>query len=213
MLKKYKGTLLLSSIVILLPILAGVLLWENLPAEIPTHWNIHGEVDGYSSKAFSVVGLPLILTGMQWLCVWLSDTLSGKQEQNGKIMALVLWILPAVSLLMGGATYTAAMGLDLRMEQICFAFMGLLLMAIGNYLPKCTQNRVVGVRIKWTLESEENWNATHRFAGRLWAAAGLVVLVLGFLPFVWAKAAGLTILFVAIFLPVFYSYRYHKTHA
>lgn len=212
MLKKNKGTLLLSSIVILLPILAGLLLWQNLPAQIPTHWNIRGEVDGYSPKWFAVAGLPLILLAIQWLCVWLSDTLSGKQAQNEKIMTLVLWIVPATSLLMGGSIYTAAMGLNLRMEQICLAFMGLLLMAIGNYLPKCTQNWVIGVRIKWTLQCEKNWNATHRFAGRLWVAAGFVTLVLGILPMVWARVAAFVVLFAAVFLPMVYSYRYHKAH-
>ena len=212
MLKKYKGTLLLASIVILLPILAGVLLWENLPAEIPIHWNIHGEVDGYSSRLFVVAGMPLLLLAMQWLCVWLTHVLAGKREQSAKIMNLVLWILPAISLMVSGVSYASAMGVNLRMEQIGFAFMGLLLVAIGNYLPKCTQNRVVGVRVKWTLQNEENWNATHRFAGRLWAVTGMVVLVLGILPFMWAKIAALVLVFAVVFLPLLYSYRYHKIH-
>ena len=61
MIKKYKTVLIITSIAIFLPLLAGLVLWNDLPSQLPIHWNTAGEIDGYSSKAFSVIGLPLIL--------------------------------------------------------------------------------------------------------------------------------------------------------
>ena len=67
MIKKNLKALILGSIVILLPILAGLILWDRLPTEIPIHWNLAGEVDGYGNKSFVVFGMPLILLAIHWL--------------------------------------------------------------------------------------------------------------------------------------------------
>jgi len=61
MLKKNKTLVILVSIVTLLPILVGILLWNQLPEQMPTHWNAAGEIDDWSSKAFAVFGLPCIM--------------------------------------------------------------------------------------------------------------------------------------------------------
>ena len=60
--------------------------------------------------------------------------------------------------------------------------LGLMFAAIGNYFPKCRPNRTVGIRIIWTLGSEENWNATHRFAGKVWVIGGLIMVLAALLP-------------------------------
>ena len=69
MLKKYKGTIILSSITTLLPVIAGMILWDRLPAEIATHFGANNQPDGYSSKAFAVFGLPLIMLGIHLICI------------------------------------------------------------------------------------------------------------------------------------------------
>ena len=73
MIKKNKGALILTSLVLLVPILVGLLLWDRLPEQIPSHWGINGEVDGWSSKAFAVFGFPCILLAMHWVCVLISS--------------------------------------------------------------------------------------------------------------------------------------------
>mgnify|MGYP000573868704 FL=1 len=51
---------------------------------------------------------------------------------------------------------------------ILYVGMGLLFVIVGNYLPKVKPNRTIGIRVVWTLQDEENWNATHRFSGKIW---------------------------------------------
>ena len=72
MLKKYKKTLILSTLVLLIPIAVGLLLWNRLPDPMPSHWNIHGEVDSWSSNALTVFGLPALMLGLQWVCIFAS---------------------------------------------------------------------------------------------------------------------------------------------
>ena len=91
------------------------------------------------------------------------------------------------------------------LPKIFTLFIGLLFLIIGNYMPKITQNRVLGIKIKWTLESEENWNATHRFAGKVWVAGGFLLLFTSLLPEESAIFAFIILLFALIIIPVIYS--------
>ena len=69
MIKKHLKTLIITSILTLLPIVAGLYLWNTLPEQVPCHWDVNGEIDGWSSKPFFVFGLPCIMLAAQWLCV------------------------------------------------------------------------------------------------------------------------------------------------
>ena len=206
MLKKYRGLLIVTSFIILIPMLIGFGLWDQLPDQIPTHWNMQGEIDGYSSKLFAIVVLPLILVGVQWFCTIV--TLSDPKNKNiaDKLWKLVLWICPVISLVLGYITYGTVLGMQIDINIIMPIFMGLLFMVIGNYLPKCQQSYTVGIKIPWTLNSEENWNKTHRFAGPCWMIAGFLSAVLGMLGLM---VPMLICLIVMVSIPVVYSYMYY----
>ena len=88
--------------------------------------------------------------------------------------------------------------------------MGILFIAIGNYLPKCKRNFTAGIKIKWTLENEENWYATHRFGGKVYVIGGFFLLLCMFLPTLIALYVGGVVLTAIIFIPIVYSYIYYK---
>ena len=203
MIKKNLRVLIITSVVILLPILAGVLLWDRLPEMIPSHWNMAGEVDGWSSKSFAVFGMPLILLGAQWLAVLATSADPKNQNHSKKILQLVFWIIPVMSLVVSALTYSEALGTHLQVEEIVWGLVGLLFIVIGNYLPKCRQNYTIGIKIPWTLSSEENWNRTHRLAGWLWVAGGVGMMIAGFFGFFWLMI-GVTL--VMSLVPCIYSY-------
>ena len=207
MIKKNWKLLIITSIVILLPVLAGVILWDQLPEHMPTHWNADGEVDGWSSKPFAVFGLPLILLAAQWLCTLGTGMDPKKNNHSGKVVQLVLWIIPVLSVLLHTFTYAIALGKEVRMELVMPVFMGLLFAIIGNYLPKCKQNYTIGIKIPWTLNSEENWNRTHRFAGRLWVACGLIIMLTSFFGGFWIFFA---IVLLMVLAPLLYSYLLYR---
>ena len=181
MLKKNKGLMILTSVIILLPMLAGILLWDQLPEKMATHWGVNGEADGWSSRPVAVFGMPLLLLAIHWLGVWLTGQDKRNRHQNEKVLQLMFWIAPVISLFGSGSTYASALGQPLRIDRLALLLLGIIFAIIGNYMPKCRQNYTIGIKIVWTLSDEENWNATHRLAGKLWMASGLLLLLCAFL--------------------------------
>jgi len=205
--KKHKYKLLLSSAIILLPMAAGLLLWERLPEQMATHWDFSGEPNGWSSRSFAVFGLPLLMLALNWVCLLAEQ---GNFSRNPKPMWLVFWICPAVSVFCGTLTYAYALGYDLHIETFAPVMLGAMLIAIGNYLPKCRQNYTLGIKLKWTFESEENWNATHRMAGKVWVAAGAVTMLCAFLPESVSAWIVVPVILGAVLVPTVYSYLYSR---
>ncbi len=203
MIKKHLKLLCITSAVILLPILAGLFFWDQLPDQMASHWNAAGEIDGWISKPVAVFGMPLLLLAIQWLCVIGTAADPKKQNHSDKILQLVFWIIPILSVLLHTLTYAIALGKGVRMEFVLPVLVGLILVIIGNYLPKCKQSYTIGIKLPWTLHSEENWNKTHRFAGFLWVVCGLLVALTGFIGGRWLF---LPLVLVMVLLPALYSY-------
>ena len=210
MIKKNKWQLMISSIIILLPIVAGLLIWNYLPEQIATHWGIDGEPDGWSSRSFAIFGLPLILLAVHWVCVFFTALDPKNKNQNSKVFNMVLWILPVISLVVCGLTYAVALGNDINIGMAVRILLGILFVIIGNYMPKCRQNHTIGIKIPWTLHDEENWNKTHRFAGRLWVFGGLLLLATIFVPLDNFVYVLLPLILLMAFAPVIYSYVYYR---
>ena len=203
MIKKHLKTLIITSILTLLPILAGLYLWNTLPEQVPSHWDVNGEIDGWSSKPFFVFGLPCIMLAAQWLCVLGTAADPKKANHSDKVMHLVLWIIPMLSIVLSTMTYMTVLGHTVRVEMIMPLIIGLDFTIIGNYLPKCKQSYTVGIKLPWTLSSEENWNRTHRFAGRLWLVCGLGIMLTALVGGFWVF---LPIVLVMVLVPTLYTY-------
>lgn len=213
MFRNKRWKLILSSALILLPSFVGVLLWEQLPQQMPSHWGLDGTVDGWNDRAFVVFGMPAMLLVLHWICIWVTRKDQKNKNQNQKVVDLVLWIVPLVMLFVSGMTYMTVFGGDrVNTLTLVFAFTGILFVIVGNYLPKCRQNHTIGIKIKWTLENEENWNATHRMAGKLWVVGGLLFLACAFVPTKVLPAAMSVILLLLVAAPLLFSWQYAKKH-
>lgn len=209
MIKKYKRTLILTTLVLLIPVLVGLLLWDRLPDPMPSHWNIDGEVDGWSSKAFTVFGLPALMIALQWVCIFVTKADPRHKNYNTKMIHLALWICPAIGLLLCCMVYPAALGYSVPIETVMPLFLGALFIVVGNWLPKCKQTYTMGIKLPWTLDNEENWNATHRFGGKVWFFGGLLTMLTAFWGSFWLLMG---ILAAMVILPTIYSYLYYRKH-
>ena len=207
MIKKNLKTLIITTIVILLPILAGIYLWDQLPEQLPYHWNASGEVDGWCGKPIAVFGMPFLLVAIQWICALGTAADPKKANHSEKVMQLILWIIPVISVVMHTLVYMTALGTAVQVEMVMPLFIGLVFTIIGNYLPKCKQSYTIGIKIPWTLHSEENWNRTHRFAGRLWLVCGLGIMLTTFFGGFWVF---LPIVLIIVLAPMVYSYLLHR---
>lgn len=207
MIKKNLKMLLVTSLTVLLPIVAGLILWERLPERIPSHWNLNGEIDGHVSKAFAVFAMPSIMLLIHWFTALLTLSDPKKQNHSEKILHLIFWIVPVLNVALSAFMYSAAMGTAVRMELFVSVFLGLLFLIIGNYLPKCRQNYTVGLKLPWTLHSEENWNRTHRLAGWIWVIGGFAIIVSGFFGTI---AVTLAAPIAMAIVPTVYSYLLYR---
>lgn len=210
MIKRNKGKLIASSIVILLPMLLGCFGGKLLPEKVAVHWGLDGTADGWMSSSLIFFVLPAILLVVHWLCMVLTVVLDKNAEQNKKLFGLVFWIIPMISLLSCGMIFATALGYTSKISAVIFALLGVLFVVIGNYMPKTTRNVTMGIKIKWTLANDENWNATHRFAGKVYVVIGFLCLLAIPLPTIAFPFVSLGIILVGVILPIGYSYRFYK---
>ena len=196
MIKKNLKTMIITSIIILAPIVAGLLLWDQLPAEIATHFGSDGEPDGWSSKEFAVIGLPLFLLAVHWFCAAFTGVDPKKENISNKMMTLVLWICPVIAIVGDGSMYLYALNNSINTTIIGVILVGCLLLVLGNYMPKMKQSYTLGIKLPWTLNSEENWNRTHRLAGWITMLAGVIVLIGGFTEQFWTVFVAIALVAV-----------------
>jgi len=209
MIKKNRTVLIITSIIILIPMLAGVILWDRLPDVIATHFGAGNEADGWSGKGFTVFGIPLIMLALQWVCVLATLADPKKHNISPAMFRLVLWIIPLISVIIMTVIYAMALEVIVNVGMVCVILVGVMSTVLGNYMPKCRQSYTMGYKLPWTLNDEGNWNATHRFAGWVMTIGGAVLLVTSPFGILWIS---LPVMIVTAFAPVVYSFVYYLRH-
>ena len=210
MILKNKKLLIITSLLTLLPIPVGLLLWNRFPETMAIHFGITGQADGYASPAYTVFVLPVIMLAVQWLCILATSLDKSNKNRNQKLQSIVLWTIPLIGNLSICGIY--ALALDWEFSPVAWTLipMGLMFAVIGNYMPKTRMNYTMGVKVRWAYTSEANWNATHRFAGKVWMIGGIGMALCGLLPSLWAVTIMLASILVLVLLPVIYSWRYYR---
>lgn len=90
---------------------------------------------------------------------------------------MVLWLVPVVSVITCMSIYGLALGMDIDIGVIVNIMVGIMFIILGNYVHKVKQNYTVGMKLPWTLNSEENWNRTNRMTGWILILSGLLFLM------------------------------------
>lgn len=185
----------------------SALAYGRLPDPVPTHWNLHGVVDGWTAKPFGPFVLPLAMLGA-WIVLRFVPRISPKGFQvegfRPAFEVMKVTIL-GVLLVITAAVHLAGMGHPVSVGRVAQGAVGVLFVVLGNYMGKVTRNFFVGIRTPWTLANEEVWSRTHRFGGRLMVLAGLVCLVAALLD-VMSAAILIGAILLAAVVPVAYSY-------
>lgn len=208
--KTYRKRIIITIVVTLLPILAGVIFWNRLPDQIVTYWGADGVANGWSSKEFAVFGTPCMLTVIQIIMLFIVLNDPKRKNIHYKPMGIVFWIVPVISLAVSGVVYAAALGFEVNVLAVVYVLVGVLFILLGNYMPKLQQNYTVGIRLPWTLNNPENWNRTHRLGGKIFIAGGIVMLVIALLSNMLGDNITLTLMIadlaVCVIILVVYSF-------
>ncbi|QAT49237.1 DUF1648 domain-containing protein [Caproiciproducens sp. NJN-50] len=188
-----------------LPFLISAAFYSRVPDRIAVHWDGAGTANGYGSKAFGLFALPAIMLAASVLVsVMLKlDPRSQNINRSPQMKSISLWFIVILANAMDVLIILNALNVRFNMSMIVMALVGVGIAVIGNYLPKCKFNYTMGIRVPWTLASEENWRKTHRMAGPLWVAGGILIALSGLLSLMWLLYAALILLTV---IPIVYSY-------
>lgn len=205
--RKNKNTTILTTIIILLPIIAGVLLWNQLPEKLPIHWNNVGDIDGWASKSIAVFLIPVLFVILHIFSITITLCDYKKDKVSKKMMDILFWIMPTLSIVTSFVMYSVALGFEINVQKIVLILVGFIFIIIGNYLPKNRPNNTVGFRIPWTLYNEENWIKTNRLGGKMFVLSGILFLVSSF--FGWFGMLFLGIVLVVL-VPFIYSYMLYR---
>ena len=205
--KELQKTLIVTTVLILVPIVIGLVIWQQLPEKIPTHFGVNDRPNGWSSRPFTVFGIPLLMLVVQYICglgVYFDPK---KRNINQRIYKLTLWIVPVITLFVMFSIYGKALNWPISIGLMTSILIGLLFIVLGNYMYKIKQNYTIGIRVPWTLNSQENWNRTHRLAAWVFVIAGLILILNAFLQQFWLITVVISCI---IALPVGYSFLLYR---
>jgi uncharacterized membrane protein len=207
----FRFALVFSLVLVALGTAAAGWVYATLPpdVQVPTHWNVRGQIDGYAGRwslflmPGVVLGITLLLAGLPYI-----EPRRGNLLRSSRAYCAV-WI--SVIMLMSaiqGAIILTALGHHVPMNLLAFGGAGALDLVIGNYLGKVRSNFIFGVRTPWTLASELSWNKTHRLAGRMLVASGAAILFAAVLNLPGPILVTILLVSVAaiVIIPTTYSY-------
>ncbi len=184
------------------------LAWPRLPERMAVHWNATFQVDRWGSRLSAAATFPVLALGF-WVLIPLLRRIDPRREHYERFDD-TFWIMVNLLVLMLTAMEVAIVGFNLGwpvdMQRVVLTMVGLLFVALGNYMPRVRSNWWLGIRTPWTLSSERVWRETHRLGGRTFVLGGLDTIVAAFLPKPVAPWVALAGLLVGGFVPVVYSY-------
>lgn len=190
----------------------SLLVGASLPGDVqlPIHWGLNGEPDGFAGK-WTALLLPAGITASLSLLFYALPAIEPRREGLERSQGLYLWGWVAL-LLMGGAiqlaTVSLALGWPVDAARLIVAATGAMLVLIGNQLGKSRSMYLIGMRTPWTLASEDVWIRTHRLAGKLMVAGGVLILGAALLDLPPARltAVFLAVIALSAVIPIVYSF-------
>ena len=189
-------TLIVTCVVCLLPILLGVALWNELPESIAIHFDINNNPDNFAPKAFAVFGMPMLMVVLQVICCIINDVNAYKHGERKKFSAVTKSIVPFLSVVLQTVTLGYALGWNIDIRKFVCVIVGVILVVIGNYLPKLDYVKNADV-------DTEKARKINRFLGFENVVMGLLMIVSIFFPPV-ASVVCLVLLIPYVIIGVVY---------
>ncbi len=195
-------------VIVLIPFIYLAYVWDSLPEKVPLHWNIEGEIDRYGQKS-ELILIPVLLP----LLIYVLFTIIPKIDPKGKIKNMgnkYAVLKTAMTIFMSVLSLFIiyiVMNETLYNPNYIILLIGVLFSVLGNYLKTLRVNYFIGIKTPWTLENEIVWKETHKLAGKLWFAGGIIIVLTSLIldkKTNFTLFAVITVLIIVI--PVLYSY-------
>jgi len=189
--------------------LAGLVAYPRLPGPF-----LDQRISARILVAFTLPTTALVIYSL-FRSLWMHDRIrSGngafESTYHAIVLRALLFVLALHVLVM--MELTGAMdagGLRLPASRAVVVLFGVVLVAIGNLLPRTRPNVAVGVRTRRTLANAQLWQQVHRAGGYATVALGIVMVVTGLV--LTHETVGVVVSAAALLAAatVFVSYRRH----
>ena len=200
-------------LVIVASVVLSIYFYQIFPATVPTHWGINGEVNGWGPSWVGAFILPAILIAIYFLFDLL-PRIDPKRANYDQFKTAYAFFKTAIMLVLFGVYLVASLNVIGVAVSVSFwvpVLIGLLFIVLGVFMGDVRHNYFVGIRTPWTLASEEVWNKTHRFAGKLFVIGGLAMMIIGFIPDVWRIILFIAVIILVAIVPIVYSYILYRS--
>lgn len=199
-------------VLIVAAVVASITVYQRLPEQMPTHWGVSGEVNGWSNRLWGAWMIPLMMAVI-WLIMRAIPHIDPRKANYEKFAGtydVLVGLILTFMLVMHIAVLMAATGRPVAMDRVAMPAVGLFIAAMGFLLPRAHPNWFVGIRTPWTMTSDLSWERTHRIGGILFIALGILMVGASLIAPVQAIAV-LVVAAIAIVVFLFvYSYRIWK---
>jgi uncharacterized membrane protein len=195
-------------LIVVAAFIASAVVYPRLPESMPTHFDMSGQPNGWSSRLFGAWVVPLFLVFM-WVLIRVLPAIDPRGSNYAKFGGAFEGIIVSIMLFMLAlhiVMLRAALGYPVAMQRVVPVGIGVLFVVMGNLLPRARPNWFVGIRTPWTLSSDRVWEKTHRLGGHLFAAGGILIVLAGFAVQQWAHVVLITVVLVCTATVLIYSY-------
>ena len=208
-------------VLVVMHLLIVLIMLPVLPAEVPMHFGFGGNITRFGSK-YEMLILPALTIIMGLTFPLMERSVIKHDGEKGVRNAKVLYwtnntitlIFMTLTIMIAYLSYTESTGIDdgigaMRIVAVCI---GISCIVIGNLLPKCKQNALIGIRTKWTLSSETSWYKTHRLGGKAMVIYGVLIVLLNLIILdgsvsLLVTAGGLLIVMIPLIIYSHYVYK------
>jgi uncharacterized membrane protein len=169
------------AVLIAVTAIVSAVAYPRLPETVPSHWNLHGQVNGWQSRGRAAFLMPVIMLVL-WGVLRGLPAIDPRRANYAKFQPTYDFVIGAVLTLVAlihFAVLAVGLGAPISVHRVIPIALGVVLIAIGNQLPRARSNWWFGIRTPWTLSNERVWERTHRVGGYLMTAAGVAMIIGG----------------------------------
>lgn len=207
-----KKSFKLGLVLMIVPIIIGLLVYEGMPESMPIHFDSNNIADSYASKKLALFGVPIFMLISYIVTYFFAVRDPKRKNQSEKVLSIILILVPILSIITTFLTISYSIGKRPDIGTWISLILQVSFILIGNYLPKVKRNYTMGIRVPWTLHSDYIWEKTHRMAGFIWIIFGFI----GIIQRLFFKEALFLLLInfiIMLFTPIIYSYFLYRKEA
>ncbi len=196
--------IIFTCLLCLMPICLGLYFYEELPDTMAIHFNINNEPDNWATKNFTIFVLPVIMAALQIFCCVVSDASEKEKGKSPKLVKIMKWIIPIVTVLIYTLTILIGLGKTVDVGKVVTIFLGLMFVIMGNYMPKMSYEDAKG-NIKPMPKTEKGFKKMARTMGYSFVVGGILMIGTIFISNKVAFIAVLTLCLIVFVEGIIYS--------